>query len=381
MLTDPPAGSSPAGDHPAPDVAGDNGVMASTPSRPTLVTVARLAGVSVASASRVLSGGGPATPAMQRRVRAAAEELGYVPDDAARSLRAGRTYQLGLAVADIGNPTYVAMMRGIESITRAAGYRLLLHSTGAETDDEIATLSSLRLGFVDGLIICPIRVDHRLLRALADARAPIAVIGNLPEGSLVDNVRTDSERGITLAARHLLDTGRRRLALVNGPPDTTPGGARLAGFRAVVAGASLPDSAGAIESAADFTYPAGLEAARRLLDRFTPDAVLCSNDLLALAVIRTLADRGLRVPDDVAVTGMDDSELTEMHLPSLTSVSLGAEERGRWAARMLLDRIARPDLPPRREQVGPRLVIRESSRPGRGNPPAGRLDQAEEDQA
>jgi LacI family transcriptional regulator len=318
---------------------------------------------------------------MQRRVRAAAEELGYVPDAAARSLRAGRTYQLGLAVADIGNPTYVAMMRGIESITRAAGYRLLLHSTGAETDDEIAMLSSLRRGFVDGLIICPIRVDHRLLRALADARAPIAVVGNLPEGSLVDNVRTDSELGIRLAARHLLDTGRRRLALVNGPPDTTPGGARLAGFAAVLAGASLPGSESTIESAADFTYAAGLEAARRLLDRFTPDAVLCSNDLLALAVIRTLADRGLRVPDDVAVTGMDDSELTEMHLPSLTSVSLGAEERGRWAARMLLDRIARPDLPPRREQVGPRLVIRESSRPGGGNPPAGHPDQAEEDQA
>jgi LacI family transcriptional regulator len=95
--------------------------------------------------------------------------------------------------------------------------------------------------------------------------------------------------------------------------------------------------------------------------------VLCSNDLLAFAVIRTLADRGLHVPDDVAVTGMDDTELTEMHLPSLTSVSLEAEGRGRWAARMLLDRIDHPDVPPRREQMGPRLVIRESSLPTAGH--------------
>jgi LacI family transcriptional regulator len=346
---------------------GENGDMAASPQRPTLVTVARLAGVSVASASRVLSGG-TATPSMQQRVRAAAAQLGYVPDSAARSLRGGRTGQLGLAVADVGNPTYIAMMRGIESVTSAAGYRLLIHSSGAETGDEIAMVNSLRNRFVDGLIICPIRVNDRLLRALADASAPVAVIGKLPEDALVDNVGTDSGLGIMLAAQHLLGTGRRKLALVNGPADTTPGASRLAGFQAVVAGAGLPAADREIESAADFTYAAGLEAARRLLDRFTPDAVLCSNDLLAFAVIRTLADQGLRVPDDVAVTGMDDTELTQMHLPSLTSVSLEAAARGQCAAHMLLERIDHPDLPPRREQMGPRLVIRESSLPAAGHP-------------
>ncbi len=155
------------------------------PPRPTLITVARLAGVSVASVSRVLNGGS-ATPAMEERVRTAAGQLGYVPDAGARSLRAGRTQQLALAVADVGNPTYVAMMRGIESKVRASGYRLLVHSTGSDSADEVSLVESLGHRYVDGLIICPIRITHELLRALASAATPVVVVGNLPEGSLVE---------------------------------------------------------------------------------------------------------------------------------------------------------------------------------------------------
>src|SRR5580704_14933474 len=113
--------------------------MTSPTARPTLVTVARLAGVSVASASCVLSGG-QATAKMERRVREAAAQLGYVPDTAARSLRARRTNQLAFAVPDVGNPAYVEMMRGIESVTRASGYRLLIESTGADIAEELSLI-------------------------------------------------------------------------------------------------------------------------------------------------------------------------------------------------------------------------------------------------
>jgi LacI family transcriptional regulator len=350
--------------------------MAPPPARPTLVTVARLAGVSVASASRVLNDG-PATPAMVTRVRAAALQLGYVPDATARSLRAGRTHQLAFAIADVGNPTYVAMMRGIESIIRSSGYRLLVHSTASDSADEVSLVESLRHRYVDGLIISPLRITHELLRALADATAPIVVVGNLPEGALVDNVRTDSGLGVTLAVEHLLATGRRSLALVNGPADTTPGAQRLRAFEAAIQAAGLPADASAIEFAADFTYAAGLVAARALLSRCRPDAVMCSNDLLAFAVIRALADRRLTVPDDVAVVGMDNTDQAEMHLPSLTSVSLESAARGQLAANLLLDRIKKPRVAPRRELMMPRLVIRESSRGSsdtRGRPPATRVD-------
>jgi LacI family transcriptional regulator len=330
--------------------------------RPTLVTVARLAGVSVASASRVL-GGGTATPDMDRRVRAAAVQLGYVPDAAARSLRAGRTQQLAFAVADVGNPTYVAMMQGIEGVAAPAGYRLLVRSTGSDPADEAGLVESLGRRYVDGLIICPIRVTHELLRALAGAAAPVVVVGNLPEGSLVDNVRTDSSLGVRLGVEHLIATGRRTLGLVNGPLDTSPGARRQAAFEDAVAASALPAGSSAIECAADFTYRSGLAAADALLRRFQPDAVMCGNDLLAFAVIRKLAELGRSVPGDVAVVGMDDTDSAQMHLPSLSSVSMQSALRGEFAARLLLERFADPDLPPRRETVMPRLVIRESSQP------------------
>ena len=332
--------------------------MPPSATRPTLVTVARLAGVSVASASRVLSGG-TATPEMERRVREAAGQLGYVPDAAARSLRARKTSQLAFAVPDVGNPAYVEMMRGIESVTRASGYRLLVESTGADIAEEVSLIESLGRRYVDGLIIVPIRVTNELLRALAVTAAPITVGGPLPDGVLVDNVRSDSGLGVTLAVEHMLKSGRRAFAMLNGPADTVPGEARIRGFESAVASAGLRPVA--VEWASDFTYAAGLVAARRLLASHRPDAVMCGNDLLAFAAIRALREQGLDVPGDVMVAGVDDTELAEMHLPSLTSVSLESAATGQLAARMLLDRIADPDLPPRREEVLPRLVVRESA--------------------
>jgi LacI family transcriptional regulator len=335
-------------------------------SRPTLVTVARVAGVSVASASRALNGR-TVTPEVRRSVLAAAEQVGYVPDAAARSLRERRTRQLAFAVADIGNPFYVTMMGGIESVTRAEGYRLLVHSTGGDPADEVSLVESMSRRYVDGLIIASIRVTDGLLRALARSASPIVVICKLPEGSLVDSVYTDNASGVELAVRHLLASGRRRLAMVNGPPETLPGEVRGRAFQEALTAAGLAVDPASIECAADFTHSAGRAAARRLLSRSQPDAVMCANDLIAVAVIRTLAEIGRRVPDDVAVAGIDDTELAEFHLPSITSVSLESAALGNRAARMLLDRITDPDLPLRREVIAPRLVVRESTRPEQGS--------------
>ena len=337
--------------------------MTST-TRPTLVTVARVAGVSVASASRALNGHA-VTPDMQRRVLAAAEQLGYVPDAAARSLRERRTGQLAFAMADIGNPFYVAMMGGIESLTRAEGYRLLVHSTGGDPADEVSMVESMSRRYVDGLIITPIRITDGLLRALARSASPIVVVCDLPERSLTDSVLTDNASGVDLAVKHLLASGRRRLAMVNGPPETMPGAVRGRAFQEALAAAGMTVDPASIECATDFTHTAGQAAARRLLSRSQPDAVMCANDLIAVAVIRTLAENGQHVPDDVAVAGIDDTELAAFHLPSITSVSLESAALGKAAARMLLDRIADPDLPPRREVLAPRLVVRESTRPER----------------
>ena len=162
---------------------------------------------------------------------------------------------------------------------------------------------------------------------------------------------------------HLHATGRRRIAFVNGPVDTVPGTNRLAGYLAAAARLGLATSAEMQVQADDFTYDAGLVGAATLLDQANPDAIVCANDLLAVATLKVLHRRGRRVPDDVAVVGMDDTELTELVHPSLTSVDLRSRERATEAARLLLGRLAEPSLDARQVAMAPALTIRESSAP------------------
>ena len=333
----------------------------SSPSvRPTIAGVAAHAGVSVASVSRVLNGLA-ASEDVQLRVREAAEELGYRPNAMARSLKVRRTQQLALAVADVGNPVYVEMMRAIEVETKAQGYRLLVSSTGGQVEDTRVLIDSLAHGFADGLVLSPVRVDEELVESLRRLQLPVVVVGMVPKDLAVDNVRANSSGGVRLALEHLHAGGRRRVALVNGPGDTVPGSARRRAFERTARALGLdPDPRLRVE-ADDFTLAAGRTAAQAMLADVRPDAVLGANDLLAIATMQVVAEHGLRVPDDVAVIGMDDTELAGVTTPSLTSVDLGSRERGRLAARLLLDRLEDPSRPAQRVTVQPRLVVRRSS--------------------
>jgi DNA-binding LacI/PurR family transcriptional regulator len=330
--------------------------------QPTIVSIAERAGVSVASVSRVLNGLGARRDTAER-VRRAAAELGYVPNAVARSLKGGRTRQLTFAMQDIGNPVYVAMVRAIQAVTKAAGYRLLLHSTDAVAEDELAVVRSLGDRTSDGLIICPIRITDAHIEALTHAAGPVVVIGSLPDGVPVDSVRADSVAGAATAVRHLYATGRRRIAFVNGPTDTIPGHNRDLGYRAALAECGLR-YADELVVHTDFGIEAGTAAAEHLLAH-RPDAIFCANDQLALGAMHALLARGLRIPGDVAVAGMDDSALAQASWPPLTSVDLRSSERGRRAAQLLLDRLHDPEgeSPARTTTEPPRLVVRASTQP------------------
>lgn len=354
-------------------------------SRPTIAGVARAAGVSVASVSRVLNGL-PATEEMIERVQRAVDELGYVPDARARSLKVGRTFQLTLAVADVGNPVYVTMMRAVEEVVSAAGYRLVVTTTGPDVVDEVALVRGMARGYADGLVISPIRVDDDLIKSIRECEVPVVVAGNVPAKAGVDTVRANSPKGMLLAVDHLVAKGRRRIAFLNGPADTVPGAARSKGFTEALKAHELQPAA--LAEATDFTFAAGRAAAPELLtagglassqshrrDRVGPapttedhrpqgggfDAVIAANDLLAVGLMHELAAVGLEVPGDVAVVGMDDSELAEQSFPPLTSVNLGSAERGRRAAELLLARIEDNERAPRRIVVQPSLSIRRST--------------------
>jgi LacI family transcriptional regulator len=326
----------------------------------TLVLVAELAGVSIASVSRVLNGL-PASEAVTERVREAAASLGYVPDATARSLKVGRTEQIALAVADVGNPVYITMMREIARVVGKAGYRLVISSTGSDVDDQVALLQSLGRGYADGLILSPLRVTDEFASVLKASRIPIVVIGSLPADIELDSVRADSAMGMGLAIEHLVQTGRRRIAFVNGPVDTVPGSARLAGYLRATESYKVESGADMRVEASDFTYKAGRKAAARLFEQTTVDAVVCANDLLAVGVLKEAAARGLRVPEDLAIVGMDDTDAAELANPSITSVDLGSRKRAKAAAKLLVRRLADPSAAVERLVIEPSLSVRESS--------------------
>ena len=327
---------------------------------PTIHTVAEAAGVSIASVSRVLNGLTTNEETI-RRVRDAVENVGYVPNSAAKSLKTSQTGQVAFAMENIGNAAYLAMVQAIQPVLRAAGHRLLLHSTDADTNDEIDVLRSLGQRYVDGLILCPLRVTRRHVTELKRAQAPVVVIGQLPKSCPVDNVHVDSRPGAARAVVHLAEQGRGRIALVNGPVDTVPGEKRYAGYQDGLAAIGMEEQPDLV-AFTDFTVEGGAKAAAAMLKaRSRPDAFFAANDLMALGVVQAVREAGLDVPRDIAVVGMDDTELATTAWPPLSSVSLGARERGHLAAELLLERLTDPATPPRRISVEPDLVVRASS--------------------
>jgi LacI family transcriptional regulator len=327
---------------------------------PTITTVARLANVSVASASRVLNGI-RTSPDTFARVTEAAEVVGYVPNAAARSLRSRRTGQIAFAVPDIGNPVYTSMVGSIQDVVRSRGWRLMLHSTGADAEDELAMVRDLKHRFADGLILASLHLTDAHSDELRRAAVPVVVIGQPTRGTPVDTVRTHSRKGAADAVRHLHAVGRRRIAFVNGPEHTVPGRSRRRGYLDGLRSCGLERDDDLIEVAADFMIEPGRRAATRLLERTRPDAILCANDLLAVGALAALRAARLDVPADVALVGMDDTALCEVTWPTLTSVDLGSAERARIAAELLFERIEDASIVTRVVAVEPRLVVRASS--------------------
>ncbi|KRE76697.1 LacI family DNA-binding transcriptional regulator [Arthrobacter sp. Soil761] len=335
------------------------------PEKPNLHDVARLAGVSLASASRALTGQSASAETV-KKVRSAAKQLGYIPDATARALRLGGTRQVVFAVDDIGNPNYVAMLRAIERELGGRGIRLSVSATGKATKQTLDLVRSLDVGVADGLIISPIRVTPELRRALTECPVPVVVIGSLDQETTIDRVRVDSAMAVEMAVDHLVETGRRRIAFINGPLDTNPGAARQRGFESAAAKHGLQHTPGPVVSADDFTGPAGLAAAKRLLENVREagepiDAIVAANDLIGVGAVSACVSSGYRVPDDIAVTGIDDTEIAALFNPPLTSVSLKADKRGSLAAQLLLKRFDDPSRDPELLTVDPVLMVRAST--------------------
>ncbi|MEV6615909.1 LacI family DNA-binding transcriptional regulator [Streptomyces sp. NPDC051051] len=314
--------------------------MRDTAPRPTLEAVAARAGVSRATVSRVVNGGDGVREPLVERVRRAVDELGYVPNQAARSLVTRRHDAVAVVIAEpetrvFADPFFALQLRGISKELAAHDNQLVLLLTEGR-DDHVRVARYLAGGHVDGALVFSLHVDDPLPGLIRGAGVPTVFGGRPGWGDGTCDVRyvdSDNRGGAREAVRHLVGLGRTRVAHITGPLDQTSAADRLQGFRDVRGDA---DPRLVVES--DFTPGGGERAMRELLDRCPDvDAVFAANDLTASGVLRVLRERGLRVPEDVAVVGFDDMvPLAEQTDPPLTTVRQDIEEMGRVMTRLLL---------------------------------------------
>ncbi len=344
--------------------------------RVTIREVAREAGVSVATVSRVLNDSGPASAETVRRIREVAARLRYTPNEAARSLIRSRTQTIGVLLPDLHGAFFSEVIRGVDQRARQAGFHLLVSSFHDDPREMEAALHAMR-GRVDGLVVMAPDVATRALLAELSNEL-VAVLLNPPtaDGSC-SSVHVDNVGGARAMVRHLVRLGRRRIAMITGEERNHDARERRRGYRAALRAARLPVLP-ELEAAGDFTEPSGYAAAQALLAlRKRPDAIFAANDAMAVGALSALRDAGVRVPEDVALVGFDDIPIARDLTPPLTSVHVDMEALGRRATELALAAIGAPDdksaprSPPprsrRREEVVPTtLVVRSSCGAGEG---------------
>lgn len=341
--------------------------MSRSKSRPsgraiTISDVARAAGVSNATVSRVLNGAPTVDPALAERVRAVIEEIGYRPNAIARNLRRATTSVWCLIISDIRNPFFTDVVRGIEDRASAAGYSLVLCNSDEDLDKEAVYLDLAVAERMGGVIIAPTSSQETTIAEVRASGIPVVAMDRLIEHDAVDAVVVDSVEGAREATAHLLAAGFERIACVTGPPDTTTGAGRLEGWRAAHRDAGLePDEA--LVASADFMEAGGRAAAAELLTSGAePDAFFVANNLMTLGVLETLEEARLEVPRDVGLVSFDDPAWARLMHPALTSIAQPTYEMGLRAAELLEQRLAGNDGPPETVVMRPQLRVRDSSR-------------------
>jgi LacI family transcriptional regulator len=318
----------------------------------TIADVARRAGVSTATVSRVLAGLGRARPETRDRVRAAARDLGYRPSGVARSLKRQSTETLGLIITDIENPYFPELVRAVEDAARAEGYTILLCNAADDPDREARYLDLLFERRVDGLIIAASSLGGRHHGWLAAPPLPVVLINTSPPDVDLPVIRSDNREGGRLAGRHLLGLGHRRFGYLMPPPRNVDAPERLAGVRDAMSEAGLDPATIAV--AVGTPLVGGGEAAmHELLDRAPgTTAVVAYNDLMAIGAMRAIRRRGLSVPADLSIVGFDDVAFAAYVDPPLTTLSQHTTEMGYWAVGQLMTLVrGGPEAGPARAPV------------------------------
>jgi LacI family transcriptional regulator len=332
----------------------------------TIKDVAREAGVSVATVSRVWNGSAVVSDATRSRVEAVTSRLGYVPNSAARSLITSRTSTIGVLLPDLHGEFFSELIRGIDQSVRRSGFHLLLsssHSDGAEVD---VALRSMR-GRVDGLIVMSTHAEARAAMRQLPPAFPVVALNAIVDGATTV-LTIQNYEGARAMVRHLIALGHGPIAMIGGPIDNDDAAERRRGFRDALRESGRSHDL-AMEVSGVFDEASGYRATTELLRRPTrPRAIFAANDAMAIGAISALHEHGLDVPGDVAVAGFDDIPMARYMSPSLSTVHVNIPALGERAAQRLLEAIEptdgkalqQPKRPTRREAMKTTLVIRSS---------------------
>jgi LacI family transcriptional regulator len=335
--------------------------------KPTQGDVAARAGVSQAMVSYVLNDSPVfSVPAETRqRILDAVDDLGYIPNGAARSLRTRKTYTIASIIPDITNPFYPAFERGIQESAESYGYDLIVYNTSGVAEKERQCLRSVQQGRVDGVIGVFFHITGRDLAALLvrgiavvrlEAKKKVASKYDLP----LDNLYVDNVAAARTAVNYLIGRGHARIGMLDG--QRGPGPARVLGYHRALAQHGIAVDQNLIRDG-DFREDGGYLAMRELLGLSPrPTAVFAANDMMAMGALLAIREAGLVVPRDLALAGFDDTPITKLVTPSLTTVTQFQEELGRRAAEMLFERLA-GTVPEhgRNEEMPYELIVRESA--------------------
>ncbi|KSU78568.1 LacI family DNA-binding transcriptional regulator [Pseudarthrobacter enclensis] len=325
--------------------------------------VANHASVAVGTVSNVLNYPDRVSQRTKERVLKAIDELGFVRNDAARQLRAGHSRTVGLIVLDVGNPFFTSVVRAAEDAAGLHGSAVLLGDSGHDAGREANYIDLFQEQRVQGLLISPVGDVTERLDLLRERGVPTVLVDRLADESKFSSVSVDDDAGGYLAARHLLDTGRRRLAFVGGPTSIRQVSDRLQGAQRAVkeeAGATLE-----VLASEGMTVLAGRSVGNMLVERGRdelPDGIFCANDLLALGVMQSLTmTHTFRIPEDVALIGYDDIDFAVSAVVPLSSIRQPTEALGRTAIELLTEEVESQNPVHRAVVFTPELVVRQST--------------------
>lgn len=327
----------------------------------TITDVARLAGVSPVTVSRVINDTGNVSIATREKVERAIEELGYVPSVMARSLRSKRTRTLALIVSDITNPFWTTIARGVEDAAQSRDYSVFLYNTDENPLKQRRCLDVVAAQRVDGVIIAPYDSDAHNLATLRRRNTPTVIVDRRIEGWEVDSVYSDSVSGARALVQHLIGLGHTRIAVLAGPANTSTARDRVTGYCMALAEAGISVDRRLIRQG-EYRITSGEELAYQVLDEgLDPTAIFAANNTIAAGVIQAVGKRGRRIPQDIALVCFDDLPHFSSLFPFLTVVVQPAYDMGVNAAQLLLSRLdSEVSLPPRRVVLPTRLIVRHS---------------------